>query len=64
MGETALVLQLIITLAERLSQTVSVLGKAQAEGREVSSKELDELFANDDVTRTKLQAEIDRQKNI
>jgi hypothetical protein len=59
MSNALLLTNLLLGLLDRSAQIGTLLSKAQAEGRDVTGAELDELFANDSAMRAKLQALIE-----
>lgn len=54
----ALALNLLFGLLDRASAIQGLFSKAQAEGRDITSAELDALVADDEAARTQLQADI------
>jgi hypothetical protein len=54
---------MLLGLLDRAAQIQTLLVKTQSEGREPTKEELDALFADDQVARDALQAEIERQRN-
>jgi hypothetical protein len=57
-GNTALALQVLITLLQQ-SQTLSnLVAKAQAEGRDLTDAEVDSVVAADDAAKAELAAAI------
>ena len=54
---------LLLGLIDRAATVGALISKAQAEGRDVSVTELDQLFLNDDVARDNLDAEIAKARS-
>ena len=62
MGNTLLAVDLMIGLIDRAVAYSAVIQKARAENRDVTSAELDQLAAQDDVAREELRAAIEKAK--
>jgi hypothetical protein len=58
MGNTALAVDLILGLIDRANAIGGLIGKAQAEGRDITDAELDALAAGDDAAKIALAAAI------
>lgn len=58
----AIIAQLVLQGLQQLQAYQQVMVKAQAEGRDVSDAELDQLGAQDDAVKAALAAEIARQR--
>ena len=59
---TAAVLQLLFGLLDRAQAISQLLSTAQAEGRDVTSAELDALVAQDNAARVELEAAIKKAR--
>jgi hypothetical protein len=59
MGNTAVLIDLMLGWALKAAEIGTLLQKTQAEGREPTDDELNALFASDDAARVALQAKID-----
>ena len=59
----ALAINLLLALLDRAQAIGALLSKAKAEGRDITSEELDQLAASDDAARAILQAEIAKARN-
>jgi hypothetical protein len=57
-----ILLQLLTQLIGQADAIGKLLAQAHGEGRDISTAELDALFANDDAARARLQAAIDAAK--
>ncbi len=55
-------LGLLLSYTDKLAEIGALLTKAQNEGRDVTSAELDTLFSGDDAARKALQDAIDNAK--
>jgi hypothetical protein len=62
MGNAALAIQLLISLLDRAGQIGTLLNRAAAEKRDVTTAELDALAVADDDARARLQDAIDKAK--
>ncbi len=58
MANIAILLQILLPLIDRAGAIVTLLNKAQGEGRDITDAELDKLFANDDQAKAALDAAI------
>ncbi len=55
MNNVLALLTLLLQYTDRISQISSLLQTAQSEGRDITDAELDQLFAEDDEARQRLQ---------
>lgn len=62
MSNLLIATNLLLGLLDRQTQIAALLSKAHAEGRDVTSAELDGLFADDQAARGQLQTAIDAAK--
>lgn len=60
----ALLVDLLLGLLDRAAAIGGLLTKAKAEGRDVTSAELDALFAEDATAKAALQAAIDKASTV
>ena len=58
MANVAILMQILLPLLDRAGAITSLLSKAHSEGRDVTSAELDSLFAADDQAKAALDAAI------
>lgn len=61
-NNTSLAINLLTGLLSQAGAVSALVGQANAEGRDVTSAELDGVFSADAVARAKLQADIDAAK--
>lgn len=62
MPTAALAIQLLLGLLDRATQIGALISKAQAEKRDITPAELDQLVAADDAAKKALQDAIDKAK--
>lgn len=60
----AVLVELLLGLLDRAAAIGGLLTKAKAEGRDVTSAELDTLFAEDATAKAALQAAIDKASTV
>jgi len=62
MSNASVVVSLLLGALSNANELGTLLAKVHAENRDVTSAELDALFADDDVAKARLQAAIDRAR--
>lgn len=63
MSNLLILSNLALALLDRQAAIQAVVGKAKAEGRDVTSEELGQLFSADDIAREEFRQEIERAKD-